>query len=335
MKFRLFTILLFFCLMLTSAEGQTVKFTFQNGTISNGALRQKMETNLSKLLTEVNLANKAKRNLNYRGIGIDSTAARSLSSMWKNMHFSVNDAVISQRCLNQVTGYQVREISITLNPQEKNFEGSKNRELTVSFTQKGVISSVRLAFVSNMTAQFLQGVSVEDVNRRHEILAFVENFRNYYIEKNIDALEKIFAEDALIITGTVIKQKTMNSLESEEVKIKYRKEDKKQYIKRLREQIFARNRYINVNFDRISIERCGTPGKTNFYGVSLHQDWSTVSNAAAPNSKKPTYHDEGWLFLLWEFPKNGGDPIIHVRTWQPDEIILNDSSKINMHDFTF
>ena len=25
-------------------------------------------------------------------------------------------------------------------------------------------------------------------------------------------------------------------------------------------------------------------------------------------------------FLLWEFPENGGDPIIHVRTWQPEYV---------------
>ncbi|MCI6830321.1 MAG: hypothetical protein MR924_13905, partial [Prevotella sp.] len=49
-----------------------------------------------------------------------------------------------------------------------------------------------------------------------------------------------------------------------------------------------------------------TKDKT-MYGVRLHQSW-----------KSSTYSDEGYLFLLWEFPEDGSDPIIHVRTWQPE-----------------
>lgn len=49
-----------------------------------------------------------------------------------------------------------------------------------------------------------------------------------------------------------------------------------------------------------------TPTK---FGVRLRQEW-----------KSSTYSDEGYLFLLWEFPEDGRDPIIHVRTWQPEYV---------------
>ena len=45
------------------------------------------------------------------------------------------------------------------------------------------------------------------------------------------------------------------------------------------------------------------------YGVRMPQSWTSRN-----------YSDEGYLFLLWEFPENGGDPIIHVRTWQPEYV---------------
>ena len=51
--------------------------------------------------------------------------------------------------------------------------------------------------------------------------------------------------------------------------------------------------------------RKGKNGR-DFYGVRLRQEW-----------KSDRYHDEGYVFLLWEFPENT-DPVIHVRTWQPE-----------------
>ena len=48
------------------------------------------------------------------------------------------------------------------------------------------------------------------------------------------------------------------------------------------------------------------PGHKDFYGVTLHQGYSS-----------DRYHDDGYLFLLWDF-RNEDCPQIHVRTWQPD-----------------
>ena len=50
------------------------------------------------------------------------------------------------------------------------------------------------------------------------------------------------------------------------------------------------------------------PVNPNFYGVTLLQGWTSGK-----------YHDDGYLFLLWDFT-NEDAPQIHVRTWQPDKI---------------
>ena len=88
-------------------------------------------------------------------------------------------------------------------------------------------------------------------------------------------------------------------------KIRYNKQSKQQYLNNLR-KVFSSTKYIHVAFDEIEVMR--HPTNPHFYGVTLHQGWT--SN---------TYHDEGYVFLLWDF-RNENAPEIHVRTWQPDRI---------------
>lgn len=334
MKTKLLPIVLLFCFMFTAIHGQTVKLAFADRAINNDSLCKKMETDLTKLLSEINRANSENRKLNYDGIDIDKIAARNLSNMWKIIPFSIDDTDLHLRCLCQETGYQIREISITLNSHDPSLEESLTRELSVSFTKKGAISGVRLALNPNIIGTFLHGESTDDNKRRLEMLTFIESYRNYFIEKNIEALEKIYGDDALIITGTAIKQKAMNNIETDRVIYYHNKERGKQYIlNRLRKQILTGNRNILVDFDHISVERCGMPGKTNFYGVSLHQICSNIKHSTSNDSYTSIRPDEGWLFMLWEFPEDEGVPIIHALCWQPDETILNKDSIITLHDF--
>ena len=83
----------------------------------------------------------------------------------------------------------------------------------------------------------------------------------------------------------------------------YNKQNKEEYIANLR-KVFSANNYIRVTFDEVEVER--HPTKTDFYGVTLHQGWTS-----------DRYHDDGYVFLLWDF-SDEARPQIHVRTWQPD-----------------
>ena len=88
-------------------------------------------------------------------------------------------------------------------------------------------------------------------------------------------------------------------------KIEYKVQSKKEYLTNL-DRVFKNNKRIRVSFDEIEVTM--HPVDENFYGVTLHQGWSS-----------DTYHDEGYLFLLWDFIDEN-NPQIHVRTWQPDRI---------------
>ena len=80
---------------------------------------------------------------------------------------------------------------------------------------------------------------------------------------------------------------------------------KQQYIENLG-RAFKASKYIKVTFDEIEVKR--HPVNANFYGVTLKQGWTSG-----------TYHDDGYLFLLWDFTDEKA-PQVHVRTWQPDKI---------------
>ena len=68
--------------------------------------------------------------------------------------------------------------------------------------------------------------------------------------------------------------------------------------------IFAANKQIRVTFDEIEVML--HPIDADVYGVTLHQGYTSDN-----------YHDDGYLFLLWDF-RDEAHPKIHVRTWQPD-----------------
>ena len=68
--------------------------------------------------------------------------------------------------------------------------------------------------------------------------------------------------------------------------------------------VFKANKQIRVTFDEIEVVR--HPVNKDFYGVTLHQGYTS-----------DRYHDDGYLFLLWDF-RDEDHPQIHVRTWQPD-----------------
>lgn len=162
------------------------------------------------------------------------------------------------------------------------------------------------------------GSAVTDMAQRREILKFVEDFRCYYNERDISSLNKIYSEDALIITGSVIKpRKTGGDGRRFTNDVRYKVQNKQQYLQNL-SALFKRLKYLNVEFERITVTRNGS--KPHLYGVKLHQKWSTS-----------TYSDNGWLFLLWDFADPDA-PQIHVRSWQPDEMVATDGV-LSMDDF--
>lgn len=299
-------------LMVCGVQAQRVSFTIQDG-LYNQQLKSAMESSISSLLTEINAACRENRALRLGSFSMADKARKQLESLWNNYaHFSCDfDANVS-KCLSTVNGYEVREIYVTLHPiDESQFKDERSREFSIDFSKDRTITAARLTMENNSYQAVLKnGGNVTDVRRRMEILSFVEDFRSYYDEKDINALEQVYSDDALIVTGKVVMKKDMGDRQARlRPEIVYNKQNKTEYMQHLR-RIFANNRYIKVKFDDISV--MAHPAKDNFYGVTLHQNW-----------KSSTYSDDGYVFLLWEFPDEndprGSHPLVHVRTWQPEK----------------
>lgn len=289
-----------------------VTFKFSAGTIDAGSLKTKMENNISSLLTEIDRAGNAGTDLNLSQINMEPAAKTRLSALWEDARFVCDKSSNISKCLNDFQGYQVRAIPITMKPLDSSYEGSLSRELTISLSKAGVITGVRPAWElqEDVSKIMFSPGGVADTRQRREILKWVEDFRCYYNEKNLQALNQIYSDDALIITGSVVTQRANKGDGVRlEQNVKYTVQSKEQYINKL-SRIFKNNRRVNVEFDHISVVMHGA--KKNIYGVTLHQKWQTSS-----------YSDEGWLFLLWDF-NDPEQPQIHVRTWQPDQVVAND-----------
>lgn len=297
-----------------------VTFQFTPRSISNAQLKTKMERNISALLTEINRAGTAGSALNLTNISMEAGARARLEALWSDARFVCDKSSNVSNCLQDMQGYQVRQIPITMKPVDNSYQDRLNRELTLSLNRNGVITGVRLAMEKHEDVeQILQSQGgVTDLAQRREILKWVEDFRCYYNERNINALNEIFSDDALIITGSVVRRQTGLS-DNAHVRedVVYNVQNKKQYIDKLR-NIFRTNARVHVDFEHINLAVHGS--KNNIYGVKLHQKWRTSR-----------YSDDGWLFLLWDF-QDPDHPKIHVRTWQPQEVVDRDGA-LGLSDF--
>lgn len=316
---KIFAIVLFCtaCVMLHAQDA--VHFEFSDG-IEDYALKRKMEQQISALLTAINRAESNSSNINYLGIDIDDLASQSIGMMWNNVHFRIVDDDIVEHCLRMKTssgkilGYQVRNIAIEMKPLDDSYTGDLYQEVCINLDPKGTITDFNITLALNQYMRIVkEGDSLHDLDKRMQILYWVEEFRNAYDKKDIDFMEKVFSEDALIVTGKVMKRV---DCEIPKPKVEYTTMGKQQYLANLR-RVFARNSYINVHFDGISLRRHAS--KPNFYGVTLVQRWSST-----------TYSDEGIVFIIWDF-SDEERPKILVRTWQPMEV--DDNEVFKLKDF--
>ena len=297
------------CSQLSMAQ---VKFQFSDG-IYNQTFESQVERNVSFLLSEIDRAEKSgSQVLNLSSVRMDDNARNGLTSLWKNIHFRCEWNTNVQPCIKDITGYEIRQIPVEMKPLDNTYKGELHKELTISFSRDGVITGVRTAIDNNSYLSILRGgKSNLDTRMRREILKFVEDFRSYYVEKNASALEEIFSDDALIITGRVIK--TMGKSQTDGIsqqvreRVVYSKQSKQQYINNLK-ALFRSSEFVNVDFSDIELMRHGS--NPNFYGVRLRQKW------ASQRYNGNQYADDGYVFLLWDFTDET-QPKIHVRTWTP------------------
>lgn len=239
---------------------------------------------------------------------ITQKAWNNLKTAWQtNYSFRCPESVVIGSAENSRVypdEYEIRHIPLVLN--NPNAKGGENyQEATVHLSRKNGYYKIT-DFTLSLEPEVYQEVvlmssNAKEVDEMSNILNYLERFRNAYCIKDIDFLEQVFSDDALILSGRLVTRKKNDETVKE---IKTTKFTKEQYIKNLR-GVFQRNAHIDVTFTDIKVEK--HPTVEGVYGVQLFQGY-----------RSSTYSDEGYLFLLWDF--RGENPQIHVRSWQDKNI---------------
>lgn len=206
-------------------------------------------------------------------------------------------------------------------PMSFSFKGNKR-----TFTEDVVFYLDSNAKVCEV-AFGLEHAAVSDVmNRgqwsesaRYTMIHFLETYKTAYALKRLDYISSIFSNEALIVTGQVVKGTGRSEMNpAKPTHIKYVRQSKEQYINSLK-RCFASNEYVNIHFADNTIRRSNA--NPNIYGIQIKQDYFSS-----------TYGDTGYLFLLIDFTK-ADEPLIHVRTWQPDLDPNVKDGRIGIADF--
>jgi len=158
--------------------------------------------------------------------------------------------------------------------------------------------------------------TIED---KYVLISFLENYKTAYCLKRLDYIEEIFADNALIIVGHVVKQaEPIDGMYARAggKKVEFIELSKMEYVARLR-KVFNSNEFVNIHFEDNIVKRLN--GDSKIYGIQLKQDYTSAS-----------YADKGYLFLMIDL-NDSINPKIYVRTWQPEK--NEDGSIFGLSDF--
>lgn len=192
-------------------------------------------------------------------------------------------------------------------------------DVVFDFSEDARIRSVSFG-LSQAALEDITGKTMWSEHSRMTLIRFLENYQTAYALKRLNYIENIFADDALIIVGTVLKKQAVTDRQVvlDRQSVKYTRQTKEQYMKRLR-STFGSNEFINLHFADNQIRKSGTQGE--LYGIQIRQDYYSTN-----------YGDTGYLFLMVDL-NNIKQPVIHVRAWQPEKD--PDFGLIDLSHFTF
>ena len=191
-------------------------------------------------------------------------------------------------------------------------------DLTFIFDKNNKINAVNFALGETAVNDILnKSEAWGSLENKYQIIQFMEYYKTAYCLKNIDFVQNVFAENALIIVGNVLKQdKPIENMYQKLDNVEYIRLSKQEYIERLK-HVFRSNEYVNVSFEENNVKRVN--GDDKIYGIQIAQNyWSS------------NYADKGYLFLMIDL-NDTKQPKIYVRSWQPQK--NPDGSIIGLKDF--
>lgn len=266
-------------------------------------------------------------NTNKEVVSYIHTADIELDTIYRNGRLSFTHIPTGQSGFFDLEGKEVW-LSSTITTSESSLSSqqsvSKEEAISVSIKTNNWQEVVAQSpFYEEAKKTFEGGLEETDKANRQMILDYVERLRESYSLKDINFIEQVFSDHALIITGKVIRENSSeNSQYLPQEKVIYNLRNKRQFLSKLR-QVFAANKRIELFFSDFKINR--HPTIPTVYGVSLRQTYTS-----------DIYSDDGYLFLLWDF-QQADAPQIHVRTWQPrildDQTVIPENEIFSLRNF--
>ena len=138
---------------------------------------------------------------------------------------------------------------------------------------------------------------------RTRIVGFLKDYRTAYATKNLEYLDKVFDDNAVIVLGKRLQVAPQLNKEGymNNHRVQFTQLTKREFLRNLRRQFQSKD-YINLHFSQNRIYQLQKGVER--YGIEIKQDYYSSN-----------YGDTGYLTLIFDLT-NQDQPVIHVRTWQ-------------------
>lgn len=138
---------------------------------------------------------------------------------------------------------------------------------------------------------------------RTRIVGFLEDYRTAYATKNLEYIDKVFDDNAVIVLGKRLQVAPQLNKEGymNNHRVQFTQLTKWEFLRNLRRQFQSKD-YINLHFSQNRIYQLQKGVER--YGIEIKQDYYSSN-----------YGDTGYLTLIFDLT-NPDQPVIHVRTWQ-------------------
>lgn len=224
----------------------------------------------------------------------------------------------------------IKQIKIAQNeivksiPMKFSFSSSKEDftdNVNFIFDENGKVDGVTFA-LSDVACSDIIKKDFATPAEKQIIINFIEQYKTAYCLKDLDFIENVFSNDALIIVGKMVRSEPDKDNDQfyEQLNkefVKYVKLSKADYVSRLAAQ-FKNKEFINVRFYDNSIDRVMS-SSDKVFGIQIAQYYYSSN-----------YRDQGYLFLMFDL-RDINNPKIMVRSWQPKK--SSDGTIVGMEDF--
>ncbi len=297
----------------TTTTGWNLKLTFEGEV----PVIEKIQQATAQFLNLLKQGNPQKMAATYAN---DAFLRNKVLKYLKHNHPRPLDDTVQAQINKTALGYELRRVRVL--HEYPSLHKQSTEYLVLDFDHDGNLIDLNTSISENLYQNFVQQSQFgKDWKERQTIIKFVEKYRTAYLARDLQTINLMFADDALIIVGRKIERKKLPKdvvryqRFEKQPDYQYIRLTKEKYLQRL-QRVFEAQQDIFLNYGSFRMIR-----KNNVkgvYGVEMRQSYHST-----------TYSDEGYLFLLIDFRE--ADPLIYVRAWQPNE--WNDSVLVRTANF--